>query len=179
MLLRQQRFVISEIMHVYNVRVFTCTYLSLVPLDFSSPEQISWSWHSCLPRHSPHCQYSPASCDLSFPCHPSQGRMSGCFHFHDCLCSGRKQISVFSRTTDQGLWQDRKNYWQRKVPDIPVRIRPNTDRRRRHRVLFDRISSKIHRSIVAVVDSNHCTGSKCKHAIVSRVCSKLLASTKG
>ena len=39
-------------------------------------------------------------------------------------------------------------------------IRPNTDRRHRHRVLFDRISSKIHRSVVAVVDSNHCTWSK-------------------
>lgn len=83
-------------MHFYNIRGFTCTYLSWVPLDFSSPEQISWSWYSCPPRHSLRCQYYPASCVLSFPCHPSQGRMSGCFHFHDCLCSGRKKYSCLA-----------------------------------------------------------------------------------
>ena len=108
--------------------------LSWVPPDFSYPEQISWSWYSCRPRHSPHCQYSPASCGLSFSCHPSLGRMNGCFHFHDCLCSGRKKFSCSARQHIRGLWQLKANGTAKNARYIRARIHSNTDRQRKSRV---------------------------------------------
>ena len=77
--------------------MFITLYLSRrVPRDLSYADQVSWSWCSYPPRHFHRYHYSPApACGLcltlSFPSHPSQGRMSDCFHCHDYLSSGKKK----------------------------------------------------------------------------------------